>query len=192
MLQLRTPPVTGAPAAQLGTQYNRIYDVTGKKQFEEPSMAENSSESPPDGASVVLYQGNQVLLYKRDGHPKLFPNRWAILGGGIEAGESPEETVCRELQVEVGYRLAPGDLAPLGRCQVLDSAYRYLVHYFRAELKQDYWDLLLNLGNVVGLEREGEGIALFSHDEVDFLHLTCPDRLALERHFRGRDFGFID
>jgi hypothetical protein len=42
------------------------------------------------------------------------------------------------------------------------------------------------------LEREGEGIARFSHDEVDFLLLSCPDRMALERHFRGHDFGFID
>ena len=50
----------------------------------------------------------------------------------------------------------------------------------------------MNLGNVAGLESEGEEIAMFSHDEVDFLNLTCPDRLALERHFRGRNFGFID
>lgn len=155
-------------------------------------MPDESTTSPPDGASVILYRGEQVLLYKRDGHPQLFPHRWAIFGGGIEAGESPEATVCRELQAEIGYDLTPDDLEPLGRCRVSVSPYRYNVHYFRAELKQDYWDLLLNLSKVAALEREGEGIALFSHDEVDFLHLTCQDRLALERHFRGRDFGFID
>ncbi len=75
---------------------------------------------------------------------------------------------------------------------MLDSTCQYLVHCFRAELKQDYCYLLLKLSNVVGLETEGERMALFSHDEVGFLHLTCPDRPVLERHFRRRDLGFID
>jgi len=155
-------------------------------------MPDTPTGLPTDGASVILYTDAQVLLYKRDGHPMLFPHRWAIFGGGIEAGESPEETVCRELRVELGYSLIPRDLELLGRSRVIEPHHNYLVHYFRSKLNQDYWDILLNLHLVAGLEREGEGIAMFSHGEVDFLHLTCQDRLALERHFRGHDFGFID
>ena len=155
-------------------------------------MPDALTSSAPDGASVILYTEEQVLLYKRDGHPMLFPHRWAIFGGGIESGESPEQTVCRELGVELGYSLIPDDLELLGRSRVIESSHNYLVHYFRSKLNQGLWDILLNLHSVVGLEREGEGIALFSHKEVDFLHLTCQDRLALERHFRGNDFGFID
>ncbi len=78
-----------AQAAQLGTQYNLNYDVAVSKQINEQSMLEDSPHSPQDGASVVLYQGNQVLLYKRDGHHKLLPSHWAISGGGPEAGETP-------------------------------------------------------------------------------------------------------
>lgn len=155
-------------------------------------MPDNPTGSAPDGASVILYTDQQVLLYKRDDQPTLFPRRWAIFGGGIEAGESPEQTVCRELGVELGYSLVPSDLEVLGRSRVIEHPHNYLVHYFRSKLNQNYWDILLNLHTVVGLEREGEGIALFSHDEVDFLLLSCQDRLALERHFRGHDFGFID
>jgi hypothetical protein len=59
-------------------------------------------------------------------------------------------------------------------------------------LTQDFWDILLKLNAAGYLEREGEGIALFSHDEIDCLNLVCQDRVALERHFRGSDFGFID
>ena len=155
-------------------------------------MSDTSTGSAPDGASVILYTDQQVLLYKRDGHPRLFPRRWAIFGGGIEAGEIPEETACRELRVELGYSLIPGDLELLGRCRVIEPPHNYLVHYYRSKLNQDYWNILVNLHRVVGLEREGEGIALFSHDEADCLLMSCPDRLALERHFRGHDFGFID
>jgi 8-oxo-dGTP pyrophosphatase MutT (NUDIX family) len=148
--------------------------------------------SAPDGASVILYTQNRVLLYKRDSRPRIFPNRWAIFGGGMEAGESPQETVCRELHAEVGYLLLPQDLEYLGRFNVLVGHYQYTVHYYRSPLKLDLWDLLTRLGSTRDLEREGEGVALFTHDEIDSLNLVCQDRLALERHFRGRDFGFID
>ena len=155
-------------------------------------MEENATPPAPDGASVILYTQDKVLLYKRDSHPKIFPNRWAIFGGGIEAGESPQETVCRELRAEVGYLLLPQDLEYLGRFKVLVGHYQYTVHYYRSQLKLDFWDLLTGLASVRHLEREGEGVALFTHDEIDGLNLVCQDRLALERHFRGRDFGFID
>jgi 8-oxo-dGTP pyrophosphatase MutT (NUDIX family) len=155
-------------------------------------MLENPAKLEPDGASVILYTGNKVLLYKRDSRPRLFPNRWAIFGGGIEPGETPEETACRELKDELGYQLSPQDLEPLGRFSVNALLHRYIVHYFRAELTQDFWDILLNLKAIDHPEREGDGMALFSHDEIDYLNLVCQDRAALERHFRGNDFGFID
>lgn len=155
-------------------------------------MTDNPKSSAPNGASVILYVQDKVLLYKRDDHPKIFPNRWAIFGGGIEAGESPQETVCRELRAEVGYSLLPQDLEYLGKFKVHVGSYQYTVHYYRSALKLDFWDILLQIGSVRDLEREGEGIALFAHDEIDCLNLVCQDRLALERHFRGRDFGFVD
>jgi 8-oxo-dGTP pyrophosphatase MutT (NUDIX family) len=155
-------------------------------------MLENPAKLEPDGASVILYTGNKVLLYKRDSRPRLFPNRWAIIGGGIEPGETSEETACRELKDELGYQLSPQDLEPLGRFSVNALSHRYIVHYFRAEMTQDFWDILLNLKAIDHPEREGDEIALFSHDEIDYLNLVCQDRAALERHFRGNDFGFID
>jgi 8-oxo-dGTP pyrophosphatase MutT (NUDIX family) len=155
-------------------------------------MPESSAELEPDGASVILYANNQVLLHKRDSRPRLFPNRWAIFGGGIEPGETPEETACRELKDELGCQLSPQDLEPLGRFRVCAPSHCYLVYYFRAELPQDFWDILLKLKTINYSEREGEGIALFSHDKIDYLNLVCQDRVALERHFRGNDFGFID
>ncbi|HZA22177.1 MAG TPA: NUDIX domain-containing protein, partial [Dehalococcoidia bacterium] len=108
--------------------------------------------------------------------PQDIPQRGAIFGGGIEAGESPQETVCRELQAEVGYLLLPQDLEYLGKFKVFVEHYQYTVHYYRSPLKLDFWDLLTGLGSAGDLEREGEGVALFTHDEVDGLNLVCQDR----------------
>ena len=154
-------------------------------------MPENPAGLELDGAAVILYTSDKVLLHKRDSRPRLFPNRWAIFGG-VEPGETPEETACRELKDELGYQLSPQDLEPLGRFRVSAPSHRYIVHYFRAKLSQDFWDILLKLNAIDHPEREGEGIALFSHDEIDCLNLVCQDRVALERHFRGADFGFIE
>ena len=63
-------------------------------------MPENPARLELDGASVILYTNNKVLLHKRDSRPRLFPNRWFIFGRVIEPDETPEETACRELKDE--------------------------------------------------------------------------------------------
>jgi len=39
---------------------------------------------------------------------------WELPAGLIEAGEDPAETAARELEEELGFRLSPGDMRPLG------------------------------------------------------------------------------
>jgi len=43
-----------------------------------------------------------VLLQERDEHARLEPDRWGLVGGAIEAGESPLEGAVRELAEETG------------------------------------------------------------------------------------------
>src|SRR4051812_4970585 len=49
------------------------------------------ADGPPRVAAVILYQGDRVLLQHRDDDPALrWPGRWAIFGGHVEDGETPE------------------------------------------------------------------------------------------------------
>ncbi|MFQ6026570.1 MAG: NUDIX domain-containing protein [Dehalococcoidia bacterium] len=155
-------------------------------------MPEEQPRPEPDGAAVILYTPDQVLLQKRDRSPRRFPGRWAVFGGGIQPGETPESSACREVGEELGLSLKPEDLELLGRFQVIGLNNDSVVHFFRAPLRLGFWDLLLALPQAPRLDLEGEGLALFTHDEVDNIHLRCHDRIALERHFQGRKFGFID
>ena len=159
--------------------------------LEENSLPE-SRRPEPDGAAVILYTPDQVLLQKRDRRPRRFPGRWAVFGGGIQPGENAETSACREMQEELGLSLTPQDLELLGRFQVIGPNNDPVVHFFRAPLRPEFWDLLLALPRSPRLDLEGEGLALFTHDEMDYLHLRCHDRIALERHFQGRKFGFLD
>jgi 8-oxo-dGTP diphosphatase len=43
-----------------------------------------------------------VLLQERDEHAPVEPNKWCLVGGGVEEGESPETAAYRELEEETG------------------------------------------------------------------------------------------
>ncbi len=58
----------------------------------------------PRGAGVLFYDRGQqrVLVYRRDEKPTLpFPGHLDILGGQVEAGETPEQTAVREIAEEL-------------------------------------------------------------------------------------------
>jgi 8-oxo-dGTP diphosphatase len=64
-------------------------------------------------AACVLLDGNgRILIAKRpQGRP--LAGLWEFPGGKVEAGESPEHALSRELAEELGIDIAPADLVPL-------------------------------------------------------------------------------
>ena len=59
-----------------------------------------------DVALIVLFdKEKRILLQHRSETAKRLPNYWAFFGGGIEAGETPEQAVKRETKEELEYSL---------------------------------------------------------------------------------------
>jgi len=56
---------------------------------------------------VLLFdRRNRLLIYLRDDKAEIpFPNYWDFLGGHLEAGETPEEALVREVKEEIGVDL---------------------------------------------------------------------------------------
>lgn len=139
------------------------------------------------GAHIVLYTLEQaILLHKRDRNAPNYVGYWALFGGMKEEqdGETPERTAVRELSEELtGYKLAPGSFGRLCTVKAVHGSRRPLIHYFQAQLVSEICDLQLG--------KEGDGFGLFTHNELDFLPLRPPDRLAIERYFQGSDFGYV-
>ena len=58
-------------------------------------------------AQVLLFDRDmKLLIYLRDDNPDIpFPHHWDFIGGHIEAGESPEQALVREVKEELGVEL---------------------------------------------------------------------------------------
>jgi mutator protein MutT len=74
-------------------------------------------ESRPAAVAVVVVPDAEgraaVLLTLRASGLRRHSGQWALPGGRLEPGETPEEAALRELEEEVGLTLSPGHL--LGR-----------------------------------------------------------------------------
>jgi 8-oxo-dGTP diphosphatase len=63
-------------------------------------------------ACAILLDGERLLLGRRALHRRAYANRWDVIGGRVEEGETVEEALRRELAEEIG--VIPTTYAPLG------------------------------------------------------------------------------
>ncbi len=57
-------------------------------------------------SAIILYnKKGQILLQLRSAYKKRFANHWGLFGGHIDKGETPEETLIREIKEELGYEV---------------------------------------------------------------------------------------
>lgn len=98
-------------------------------------------------AIAILYQENKFLMQLRDDIPNIpYPGHWALFGGHIEPGETPDVAVQREILEEIGYTL-PSSFSEFG-CYPDEKVVR---HVFHAPLLVEFNQLVLNEGWDMGL-----------------------------------------
>lgn len=58
--------------------------------------------------AFIIHDG-RVLAVQRSAGDMAYPNKWDFPGGHVEAGESPEEALRREVWEETGLNIAAGE-----------------------------------------------------------------------------------
>jgi 8-oxo-dGTP diphosphatase len=61
-------------------------------------VTEKTDTQPPVSTAIIVDAGRVLMIRRREREGRL---RWAFPGGGIEAGESPEQAAVRETAEEV-------------------------------------------------------------------------------------------
>ncbi|RLV50294.1 NUDIX hydrolase [Nocardioides mangrovicus] len=120
-----------------------------------------------------------VLLQERDEYAPTDPDRWSLVGGGIESGERPDAAARRELEEETtlvhdGLRLLGDVVLP---CD-LHGEDRFFV--FRGETAATDDDVEC---------REGRQIVFVDPAAADALDLTRATRALLPQVLDGRGFA---
>ncbi len=135
----------------------------------EDERAIQAGEYKLEGTTAILVNPEgKVLLQHRDNIPTIrYPDHWSMPGGVTEPGETPEQTIRRELEEELGYVV--GEVEIYGK--ILD-AYHNLINIFLAPIDQRAEDLVLG---------EGREVRFFGPDELP--EKTTPHAREILLHY---------
>ncbi len=128
-------------------------------------------------AAVLLTADNRFVLQLRDDIPQIwYPGCWGCFGGAVDAGESVECALQRELQeeLELGFDCAEHistlefDLRPQGLG-------KYFRAYYRIRLSRNQWE------NAV--LHEGQEMKAFTYAELIQLIMSPYDAFAIHLYW---------
>lgn len=71
-------------------------------QLNEAEKKKKKKELNKNAVAVIVNDDNKILLLKRGGGAPWMPNKWSLVGGGIEKDEDAETACKREIEEETG------------------------------------------------------------------------------------------
>ncbi len=138
----------------------------GTKPYQTPRLNEEDEKKKKDelaknAIAVIVNADNKILLLKRADEPKTWmPDKWALVGGGIEKSENPKEAVQREIKEETGL-----DIDEFTDTFTIQRHKSSIEHVFACRYDGDPTDITLN--------KENTNYGWYDVDEMEYLD-TVP------------------
>ena len=129
---------------------------------EEEKDSGDTKNLKKNALAVIYNDENRVLLLKRSSYPdQWMPNKWALVGGGVEEGEEPIDGCQREIKEETGLVIEN-----LIERAVLQRNPDSVEHICVAKYDGDPFN--------IKLDEENQGYGWFGKNEIEFLD-TVPN-----------------
>jgi len=129
--------------------------------YDAPELNEAKKELDKNAVAVIINDDNKVLLLKRSDYEKQWmPNKWALVGGGIEKGESPEEACKREIKEETGL-----EIKKFVKSFTIQRRPESIEHIFACRYDGDPTDIELD-------GKENVGYGWYDVEEMDYLDIV--------------------
>ena len=127
----------------------------------------------PCVAAILWNADRKILLQQRDSQPGLaFAGHWTLPGGKVEAGETAEEAIRRELAEEIGLEM------PLTLWRVYerahDDATTVVQHVYVGEIDRLVSDLALG---------EGQALRYWGSEDIGGLPIAFGFESPLKEFF---------
>jgi len=127
---------------------------------------------PKNGAKIIILSPDKILLFHRDNIPTIrSPDCWCLVGGGIEDGETPEQSLIREVKEEASYDLKEFKLITKTTGSMDEDVWIYVSFVEKGEENK----FVLGPG-------EGQEIGWFTIDEALTIKLTPGTRILLSKY----------
>jgi 8-oxo-dGTP pyrophosphatase MutT (NUDIX family) len=129
---------------------------------DDPRLDRTLPLKPGNAVGAIISIEGRYLLQLRDNIRGIFfPAHWGCFGGAVEAGETQEEALIRELKEELGLELSPGEFRYFTRFD-FDLSFAKLPSIWRYT-----YEIELTPARLDGLRvLEGAAMQLFTADEI--------------------------
>jgi 8-oxo-dGTP diphosphatase len=157
-----------------------LQSMSTLSKHRKPSRRPSREDAEPGSVLAVLLANDRYVMQLRDDRPGISdPGVWALFGGRIEPGETPQAALVREIQEELSIHLSDCRLIGRLECDNDGAAARY-----------PYWAFEADITQLWGRHRlmEGQGVDCFSFEELQGLTIPPFTRGLLERHYSEKTF----
>lgn len=111
-------------------------------------------------AAFVINDKQQVLLQKRSANKRFDANKWALCAGHVDAGESLESAILREVKEEIGIDISQNDLNPFAKREFeVKESNSHINYFYYIKLNLDEKDFIIQ-------EEELSEVKWFNIDDV--------------------------
>jgi 8-oxo-dGTP pyrophosphatase MutT (NUDIX family) len=154
----------------------------GRKDYYHEANSPKPNSIVPAASAVVMDDQNRILLQKRRDN-----NLWSLPGGGMEIGESIEETIIREVKEETGY-----DVEVL-KCIGIYTDPKHVIEYSDGEIRQQFSICFACqiIGGSMEVSSESKEVEFISLDHLGKLEMHPAQRVRINDYLESREMTFI-